>query len=249
MDNQKYTLFTLAERPDLVENVQRLHTNGWAKFMLYDEVASLYFGEMLNKFPELQLVLVNKENEAVACANAVSFLWNGLLEDLPEGWDDVLRRSVNEHQRGIVPNTVSAIAIVINPAFRGHNLSEVMVKEMKRNAKYLGIEYMVAPVRPSMKSKYPLISMEKYANWKNQNGLPFDPWLRVHFRSGADILIVAKESMVIKGTVKDWESWTGIQFPESGHYTIPDGLVPIKVSIEEDYGLYIEPNVWMRHYL
>jgi hypothetical protein len=249
MNNKDFVLCTLAERPDLLESVERLHATGWAKFMLYDEVAGQYFSEMLKGFPELQMVLVNRENEAVACGNAVSFMWNGSIGDLPGGWDDVLRRSVEEYKSGCMPNAASAIAIVINPAFRGHNLSEFMVKEMKRNVKHLGFEHMVAPVRPSVKSKYPLILMEKYAYWKNQDGLPFDPWLRVHSRTGADILTIAKESMIIKGTVKEWESWTGMLFPESGNYTIPDGLVPIEINVEKDYGLYIEPNVWMRHYL
>ena len=35
--------------------------------------------------------------------------------------------------------------------------------------------------------------------------------------------------------------------PESGRYVVPGALEPIEVDRERDVGLYVEPNVWMRH--
>jgi hypothetical protein len=55
--------------------------------------------------------------------------------------------------------------------------------------------------------------------------------------------------MEIHGTRNEWESWTGQKFPGSGEYTLPGGLVPMKMDVESDLGIYIEPNVWMVHYL
>jgi hypothetical protein len=244
-----YSLFTLAERPELLTQVEQLHAKGWAKFMLFDEVASQYFGELSKLFPQFQFVLEDENGVAIACGNSVPFYWDGTVDNLPTGWDDVLRRSVEEHRKGVEPNTVSAIAIVINPAFRGGKISDLMVRKMKELVRKNGFEQMVAPVRPSLKSKYPLIPMERYATWENQEGLPFDPWLRVHTRTNACILKVAHESMKIKGSISDWESWTGMKFPESGLYTLPEALVPIDINVEENYGLYIEPNVWIKHFL
>ena len=36
-------------------------------------------------------------------------------------------------------------------------------------------------------------------------------------------------------------------FPESHDYVVPEALVPVTISREDDLGLYVEPNVWMRH--
>ena len=49
------------------------------------------------------------------------------------------------------------------------------------------------------------------------------------------------------GTVAEWEGWTGMAFPESGDYVIPDGLSLLRIDGQTDQGVYQEPNVWMRH--
>ena len=51
--------------------------------------------------------------------------------------------------------------------------------------------------------------------------------------------------MRIEGSVDDWESWTGIAFPGDGDFVVPGALVPVRV--EGGRGLYVEPNVWVRH--
>jgi hypothetical protein len=89
--------------------------------------------------------------------------------------------------------------------------------------------------------------MERYVRWQREDGAPFDPWLRAHWRLGAEILKVAHPSMVIEATIAEWEQWMGLQFPESGDYVIPDALVPIQIDCEMNVGRYIEPNVWVHH--
>ena len=108
---------------------------------------------------------------------------------------------------------------------------------------------MVAPVRPSLKSKYPLIPMEEYIGWKREDGTPFDPWIRTHFKLGASIIKVAEKSMVIPAPIELWEEWTDMKFPSTGSYMIDDGLAPLYIDKSEKRGVYTEPNVWMRHYL
>jgi hypothetical protein len=77
--------------------------------------------------------------------------------------------------------------------------------------------------------------------------LPFDPWLRVHVRAGGAIVKVAPASMVIVGTLADWTQWTGLTFASSGQHAVPGALVPVHISVEQDHGVYVEPNVWLRH--
>jgi hypothetical protein len=118
---------------------------------------------------------------------------------------------------------------------------------MRGIAKSKGFKYLVAPVRPNQKSKYPLTSIDDYIQWTNEEGLPFDAWLRVHARVGAKIVGPCHEAMTIRGTRREWEKWTGLQFPQSGAYHIPGALIPMKMNLERDEGIYIEPNVWMVH--
>ena len=77
--------------------------------------------------------------------------------------------------------------------------------------------------------------------------MPFDPWMRVHARVGGRILRPVPESLLITGTVAEWEEWTDMAFPETGSYVFPRGLAPLDVDREADVGRYFEPNVWMAH--
>jgi hypothetical protein len=102
-------------------------------------------------------------------------------------------------------------------------------------------------VRPTLKARYPLIPIERYLTWRRKDGELFDPWMRVHERLGAEILGICPGSLVVEGTVAEWETWTEIAFPETGSYVLDEALVPIEIDREEDRGRYVEPNVWMRH--
>ena len=71
--------------------------------------------------------------------------------------------------------------------------------------------------------------------------------MRLHERLGARVATPLPESMLISGTVAEWEAWTGLALPESGDYVFPSGLAPLRVDREADRATYWEPNVWMIH--
>jgi hypothetical protein len=71
----------------------------------------------------------------------------------------------------------------------------------------------------------------------------------VHARAGARLVGICSESMIIPGTVAEWQEWTGLCFPESGHYAVSGALQPVEIDVEADRGVYAEPNVWMHHAL
>lgn len=89
--------------------------------------------------------------------------------------------------------------------------------------------------------------MERYVRWRRTDGAPFDPWLRVHWRLGGEILKTAHPSMVVEATVDEWETWSSMAFPESGDYLVPGALVPVQIDREMNVGRYVEPNVWVHH--
>src|SRR5207245_11663870 len=64
---------------------------------------------------------------------------------------------------------------------------------------------------------------------------------------GADILAVAPRTLLITGSVEEWERWTDLRFPDSGSYVVPGALQPVVIDRNADEGRYEDPNVWMRH--
>ena len=55
--------------------------------------------------------------------------------------------------------------------------------------------------------------------------------------------------MTIVGTVAEWSRWTGMSFDRSGQHAAEGALTPVTISLEHDYGIYVEPNVWVQHRL
>jgi hypothetical protein len=166
---------------------------------------------------------------------------------LPEGIDAVIEGGVRLREQQGQANTLSALAAIVSPAQQRSGLSRAIIEGMGTLAARHGLGNLIAPVRPSLKSMYPLTPIERYVRWTREDGMPFDPWLRVHYRMGADLLRVAPHSLRITGSVAEWEKWTGMAFPESGSYIVPDALQPVDIDREEDCGRYWEPNVWMHH--
>ena len=230
----------------LLGQVGALKVRAWPRFMLEDDVADEYYGEMLDRFPDCQWLLV-EDGCVLAAGHAVPFEWAGELPD--EGWDWVLKRSVEGHRRGRAADAMSAIEICIDPAHRGRGLSHRMVAELHAVAGRRAVDHLVAPVRPSHKARYPLIAMDDYVEWIRADGQLFDPWLRVHAHAGATVERVAPQAMRVTGTVAEWEQWTGLAMPSSGRYVVEGALAPVEVDRVADRGTYVEPNVWMRHRL
>ena len=118
-------------------------------------------------------------------------------------------------------NAVTALQVMILPGRQGQGLSKLCLEKMRSNVSNHGFAHLVAPVRPSWKARYPLVPIERYISWTTEDGLPVDPWLRVHARLGAEIVRPCPESMTITGTVSEWEGWTSMLFPEGGDYVVP----------------------------
>ena len=244
--SQGLDIFTLAERPDLEAGVRSL-PGAFAEFMHHDAVVGRLWNRLYAEFAGFQVVVCDGGGGIVAVGHCIPVFWDGTIEGLPAGIDGVLERGVGDLERGRAPTVVSALQANVMDAHRGRGLSGAVLVAMKSAAADDVLEAMIAPVRPTLKDLYPLTPMERYMRWERSDGLPFDPWLRVHRRLGAEMLSVAPESMVIEGTISEWEGWTDMRFPESGQYVVQGALQPVTMDLERDLGVYTEPNVWMRH--
>ena len=251
MDISRFRLIKPGDPPDYRDRAGDITDASWPEFMLHDAVANEHWHELFDRFSEYQFALLDTETDRMAAmGNSLPFHWDQDISELPEGgWDWVFLLAVDDHKKGIVPNIQSAIQIAIHPDYRSQGLSTTMIGAMREIGRSRGFECLVAPVRPSQKRDYPLISIDDYIKWTNEEGLPFDPWLRVHTRLGAKILKPCHEAMTIRGTRADWEKWTRLKFPQSGAYYIPGALNPMEMNAQKDQGVYVEPNVWMVHAL
>src|SRR2546428_644279 len=184
---------------------------------------------------------------AASARHAVPLVWSGDVADLPSSIAEILRRAKADSDAGRAPNVLCALAAMVDARYRGQGMSPVAVRAMADLARAHGLRTLLAPVRPADKGAYPLTPMERYARWQNDDGLPMDRWIRVHARMRADVLAVAPRTLLITGTVGDWERWTEMRFPDSGSYVVPGALQPVVIDRKADEGRYEDPNVWMRH--
>ncbi|MFE3633011.1 N-acetyltransferase [Streptomyces sp. NPDC059168] len=241
-------VYSVAERPDRLPAVVEM-ADSWPEFVTNDPVGSAHYGRIPAELPEYALFAEDERGEVVAHAFGVPFRLaaegRGALP--ARGWDQILLWAFADLRRGTRPDTVGAVSVVIAPHAQGRGLSAVMLSAMRDNARARGFREVVAPVRPSAKHREPHTPIAEYAHRVRPDGLPEDPWLRVHARAGATVDSVAKASMTVGASLEEWRRWTGLPFDTRGDVEVPGALVPVHCEPERGYAVYVEPNVWMRH--
>ena len=114
---------------------------------------------------------------------------------------DGTSHSSGHSRAGASRRSLSAVVITVSPARRGQRLSGRMIEAMRDAARAHGLGALLAPVRPTLKARYPLIPIEEFVRWRRPDGSHLDPWIRTHERVGGEILRPAPESMVIEAPV------------------------------------------------
>ena len=239
-------VITTSDRPDLAGQSSTALLADWPEFILHDRCAPELMGRAWEYFPEFDVRLL--EDGAVAAGGwAVPLRWNGTAGELPDGYDGALASALAEHSTGAAPDTMCVMAVAVHPDRQRAGLAGQVITALRDRAARAGLRRVVVPVRPTLKSRYPLIPMADFARWARGDGLHIDPWIRTHQRLGAEILCPAPRSMIVTGTVADWQDWTGMAFPQTGRYVVPGALDLVEMDAERDHGSYVETNLWMRH--
>jgi GNAT superfamily N-acetyltransferase len=234
------------DRPDLEQEAGAAFRERWPEFIFHDDVPKQYMPRVEQYFRDYDILLLD-DCQVAAGGWGVPLTWDGTVEGLPKGYDDALVRAVEGHEAGVAPDTFSFMAAAVARAYDKQGLATAALTELSERAKAHGIGRVIAPIRPTWKSRYPNVPMAEYATWARDDGLSVDPWIRTHQRMGATILAPAAESMLIRGTVAEWEQWTQMVFPVSGDYVVPDALNLVHVDREADTVTYREENLWVQH--
>jgi GNAT superfamily N-acetyltransferase len=241
-----YGVFTHAQRPDLAERAAASGDEVWPEYNRHGDVVNEHWHRMRVYHPELQFVLYDEEaDELLAEGHTVAIPWDGTDAGLPDGFDGIFDLAFGGEPKA----ALCAMAAEIWPQHQGTGLATKLLELMGEVGRRHGYGDLLACVRPSWKERYPLAPVGEYAKWTRADGQPFDPWIRVHVRLGAEMMRPEPTSLRISGTVAEWEEWTGLLFPASGEYVFPHGLATVAIDRDADVGLYYEPNVWLRHRL
>lgn len=239
-------LVTLAERPDLVDEITALLSLRWPMFMLagqpgHDEDLDA----LIQAAPEHQVLALDAEDRVRGVAFSLPLDWDGSTAGLPSGWDDAVARAGAQERSGGRADAATALSVTVASDATRRGLAARLVAALGRATRDAGGRALIAPVRPVHKHRYPLVALEDYLTWRTPDDEAFDPWVRTHLRVGARLLGVAPASMTITGPVEDWRAWVDDPLPGPGSYVLPGGLVPLVV--EHGVGTYVEPNVWLVH--
>jgi hypothetical protein len=249
VDHPTPTLTT--ERTDAREWSERqiadLYSDGFPEFITADKLAKQYIGRVREWFAEWNLTLVDSGRDPVATGWGLPVRWDGTVADLPSGYTDATIRAVEGREQGIEPDTLVICGAVVAGRLKGQGLAGHLLTALRDAALANGLARVIAPVRPTLKARYPLTPIETFMRWTRPDGSPLDPWVRTHTRLGATILAAAPASQTMTGTVTEWEQWSGQALPATGDYVIPQGLSVLHIDHDADLGTYVEPNIWLRH--
>lgn len=242
-----YELIPVATAPELDEEAGKRFVEEWPEFIFHDAGVKVYRERRRSYFLDWEFYLVSVEDRRlIGGCWGVPIAWDETVSDLPGGFTDALGRAVESREAGVVPDTFVLMAAAVRNDEQGKGHAYRVITAVKEQAALAGLTRMIAPVRPTLKTRYPLTDIAEFMTWTRPDGLPLDPWLRTHVRLGARLL-AAPVSQTMTGTVEEWEKWTGLALLTSGTYVIPDGLTTLEVDREADQGIYREPNIWLRH--
>lgn len=164
-------MVTAEDHPDLWESVSRQHLfdRVWPEYNLHGNHAGRYFGALVPDHAKFQLLFIDERTgQVVARGRTIPFRWDGTLDDLPAGIDAVGIRAITEPAP---PSALSALAAEVDPSYQGSGLSALLLTSMRSVAQLHGLAPLVAPVRPSWKDRYPLTPIERFSDWRRDDGL------------------------------------------------------------------------------
>ncbi|WP_378175297.1 N-acetyltransferase [Aquimarina sp. SS2-1] len=245
------SLITYHEFSDLDNHLLDQYRNAirtaFPEIILNSKVIKNYWDKMETYFPYTQLFITGANRELIGFMNAIPIFWDRPLSELPDdGWDWLVKKGISDFENGIQPNSLGGLQIVVTKKFQGKGYSQLLIARGKQVKENLGFKNFIIPIRPILKHIYPEMKMEDYMNWK-QDDIAFDPWIRTHIKSGAQILKVCKNSMNVSGDINFWEDLLKEKIHESGSYRVEGALNFVDIHLKDNYGEYREENIWL-HY-
>jgi hypothetical protein len=93
----------------------------------------------------------------------VPISWDGTVLGLPDGYSDALVRAVTGHHNALAPDTLVICAAQVRPDAVGSGRAVAELEGLIEAAHLAGLHQVLAPLRPTLKHRYPLTPIEDYA--------------------------------------------------------------------------------------
>ncbi len=193
-------IVTASTRSDLEEEVASAFRQRWPEFIFHDPVPPQYMPRVGDYFGDFD-ILVLIDGRVAAGGWGVPFAWDGTIDDLPEGYDSALVRSVEDHEARRTPTAFSFMAAAVHPDHDKRGLAAQVAGLPGRAGRCRRHRPRRRADQTDLEGGTRTCRWAEYATWVREDGLSVDPWIRTHQRMGARILKVAPDSMVIPGTV------------------------------------------------
>ena len=129
---------------------------------------------------------------------------------------------------------------------QGQGYGKLLIDKGKELVKRLDYTHFIIPIRPTLKYRFPDMDMSVYMRLKIEEKV-YDPWIRTHINSGAEIIKICKNAMNVKGDLLFWEGLMNHKITESGNYIIEGALNRATIDVEKDFGEYREDNIWVSY--
>jgi len=198
-------------------------------------------------FPEYQQFLISSDGQLVGFINAIPFHFQDPLDQLPQnGWDWMFEKGITDYENKLAPNYLGGLQVIVRMEYKKLGFSKEILNHAKTVFKSSNLLNLVIPIRPTKKHKFPEMPMSIYIDLKEHNEI-YDPWIRTHVKGGAQIIKICDQSMMMNGDIKFWESMLNREISESGKYKLDGALELITIDLENNWGQYIEPNIWIKY--
>ena len=140
--------------------MQELFSEGFPEFITADRLAKQYIGRIREWFADHNLMLVDDHGMPVATGWGIPIRWDGRTETLPTGYTQATIRAVEGREQGVDPDTLVICGAIVTPSLKGRGLAGETLKALRRLAEDAGWPRVIAPVRPTLKARYPLTSID-----------------------------------------------------------------------------------------
>ena len=109
----------------------------------------------------------DERQEVIGVGHAIPAAWDGDIATLPDGGFDAVLEARFAPELS-APTVLCALGIHHRPPeYRGQGLSLVAsIKRMAEIGRYHGLDTPIAPVRPTLKHRYPLTPIDRYLSWR-----------------------------------------------------------------------------------
>ena len=199
-----------------------------------------YWDQLYEIFPDWQFVLYDPGDQTVlAKGHTIPVAWDGTDTGLGPGIDATVTAAFELRAAGGQPTAVSALAAEVPPRHQRRGLARVMLQAMATLAREAGLTHLIAPVRRTLKDRYPTIPM---------NATPAGPAPtgrrsilgcgRTHRTGRPDRARDSPTSWTSPAPSANGSRGPRMRFPETGNYVFPAGLATVHIDRDNDTGEY-----------